>query len=226
MVGLIDEGAGPQEIAELFNVSRESLEKLQIYADLLGKWQKRINLVGPQEVPRIWSRHIADALQLVDYIPDDVHCAVDLGTGAGIPGVILAVVLEPRMFHVNLVESNGKKAAFLREAVRQLGISADVHCARIETLYEKPWAEDVEIVFARALAPLPKLMDLAAPFVEKSKKMLFLKGLDVDSELTETTKCWNIDYQKYPSRTHAGGCILNIKDFQRVSVSNRNEKPR
>jgi len=226
MGGLIAEDAGPAEIAELFNVSRESLEKLQIYADLLEKWQRRINLIGPQEMPRLWSRHIADALQLLEYIPDEVTCAVDLGTGAGIPGVILAVVLEQKMFHVNLVESNGKKAAFLREAVRQLEISADVHCKRIETLYGEAWVKDVEIVFARALAPLPKLMDLAAPFVEKSKKMLLLKGLDVDSELTETTKCWNIEYQKYPSRTHAGGCILNIKDFQCVSVSNRNEKPR
>ena len=225
MTEIIPEDTSPAEIAKLFNVSRESLEKLQVYADLLTKWQKRINLVGPQEVSRIWSRHIADALQVIEYIPDDVNCAVDLGTGAGIPGVIVAVALEQRGFHVHLVESNGKKAAFLREAVRRLEISADVHCERIESLYDRKWLDDVDMVFARALAPLPKLLDLAVPFVKKSGKMLFLKGLDVDSELTETTKCWSISYQKHPSRTHASGCILNIKDFQRVSISSRCEEP-
>jgi len=225
MTEIIPENASPAEIAKLFNVSRESLEKLQVYADLLTKWQKRINLVGPQEVSRIWSRHIADALQVIEYIPDEVNCAVDLGTGAGIPGVIVAVALEQRGFHVHLVESNGKKAAFLREAVRRLEISADVHCERIESLYDRKWLDDVDMVFARALAPLPKLLDLAVPFVKKNGKMLFLKGLDVDSELTETTKCWSISYQKHPSRTHAGGCILNIKDFQRVSISSRCEEP-
>ena len=226
MTGIIAEMAGPGEITELFNVSRESFEKLQIYANLLEKWQKRINLVGPQEVSRIWSRHIADALQLVDYIPQEMKCAVDIGTGPGIPGVIISAVLGSQGFHVHLVESNGKKAAFLREAVREMKISADVHCARIESLYEEQWVDGVDVVFARALAPLPKLMDLAAPFVKKSKKMLLLKGLDVDSELTETTKCWNVDYQKYPSRTYAGGCILSIKDFHRVSLSSQSKEPR
>jgi len=225
MNAIIAESAGPDEVVKHFDVSRESFEKLKVYADLLEKWQKRINLVGPQEVSRIWSRHIADALQLIDYIPADVKCAVDLGTGPGIPGVIISAALQSQGFHVHLVESNGKKAAFLREAVREMEISADVHCDRIEALYEEKWVGDVQLVFARALAPLPKLMDLAAPFVEKSKKMLFLKGLDVDSELTATTKCWNIDYQKYPSRTYAGGCILSIKDFQRVSVSSRSQEP-
>ncbi len=223
MVKIIQEDASPGDVAKLFNVSRESLEKLQIYAGLLEKWQKRINLVGPQELPRLWSRHIADALQMVEHIPENIDCGIDLGSGAGIPGIILAEVLAPRGFHIHLVESNGKKAAFLREAVRLLGVSADVHCNRIEALYDREWADNVQIVFARALAPLPKLIDLSAPFVEKSGEMLFLKGLDVDSELTQTTKCWNIDYQKHPSRTYAGGCILSIKDFQRAPISSQSK---
>jgi len=216
---IIKEDARPVEVAKTFNVSRESFEKLQVYADLLGTWQKQINLVGPKELPRLWSRHIADALQMVEYIPPGVSCAVDLGSGAGIPGVIIAVVLQERGFHIHLVESNGKKAAFLRAVVRELGISADVYCARIESLHGEEWTSRVEMVFARALAPLPKLLELSVPFVEKSGKMLFLKGLDVDSELTETTKYWSIGYEKYLSRTNVDGCILNIKDFQRVPHS-------
>jgi len=216
---VIKENASPTEVADSFNVSRESFEKLQGYADLLGKWQKQINLVGPREMPRLWSRHIADALQLTELISEDISCAVDLGAGAGIPGLIVAIALESRGFHIHLVESNGKKAAFLRAALRELELSGYVHCARIESLYGEQWIQGIQMVFARALAPLPKLLDLAVPFVEKGGKMLFMKGLDVDSELTETTKYWNIGYEKYPSRTHAGGCILNIKDFRRVQLS-------
>ena len=218
MVDFIPENAGPVEIAKVFNVSRESLEKLQIYTDLLEKWQKSMNLVGPQEMARIWSRHIADSLQLIEYLPDKAKTATDLGSGAGIPGIILAVVLGSD-FHIHLVESNGKKAAFLREAIRCLNISAEVHCRRIETLYQEEWAGCIDVVFARALAPLPKLLDLASPIVKKNGNFLFLKGLDVDSELTETTKYWSIEYEKYPSRTNVGGCILNIKEFQRVAES-------
>lgn len=220
MVSLIKENASPQEVAKIFNVSRESFEKLQIYAGLLEKWQKQINLVGPKETPRLWSRHIADALQLIEFIPQDVSCAVDLGSGAGIPGLIVATALERRGFKIHLVESNGKKAAFLRAALRELGLSGQVHCDRIESLHGQGWTSGIQMVFARALAPLPKLLDLSTPFVGKHGKMLFMKGLDVDSELTETTKYWNIGYEKYPSRTNVGGCILNIKDFRRVSVSN------
>ncbi len=213
MVDLLAEGASPEDVAQAFNVSRESLEKLHIYADLLGRWQKKINLVGPREMPRLWSRHIADALQLLDYIGPQVSCAVDLGAGAGIPGLIVAIALEPRGFHIHLVESNGKKAAFLRAALRELGLPGNVHCARIESLHTQKWITNVQLVMARALAPLPKLLELSVPFVEKGGNMLFLKGLDVDSELTESTKCWNIDYEKHPSRTNVGGCILNIKEL-------------
>ena len=218
MVEVFGENAGSKEIGQAFNVSRESLEKLQVYADLLAKWQKKINLVGPQEIRRVWPRHIADALQLIPYIPVNASVGADLGTGAGIPGIILAIGLEKKFF-IHLIESNGKKAAFLREVVRQLDISAQVHCNRVEKLYQEEWAGTVDVVFARALAPLPKLIDLAQPILKKSGKLLFLKGLDVDSELTETTKYWNIGYEKHPSRTHVGGCILNIKDFRRVSIS-------
>jgi len=218
MVEIISEKAGVKEIGRAFNVSRESLEKLQIYADLLAKWQKKINLVGPQEIARIWPRHIADALQLLPHIPANASVGADLGTGAGIPGVILAIALKKKL-HVHLIESNGKKAAFLREVIRRLDIPAQVHCDRVEKLYQEEWVGSVDVVFARALAPLPKLIDLAQPILKKSGKLLFLKGLDVDSELTETTKYWNIGYEKYPSRTSVGGCILSIKDFQRVKTS-------
>ena len=221
MKRIIPEQISPDGVAKEFNVSRESLEKLKIYAQLLGKWQKRINLVGPRETNRIWSRHICDALQLAQYIGPEIKIAADLGSGAGIPGAILAMA-KPG-FVVHLIESNGKKAAFLREVIRETGISAQLHCARIENLYQHEWVENVQVVVARALAPLPLLVDLAAPFVKNDGKMLFLKGLDVDSELTETTKYWNMVYKLYPSRTDAGGCILNIKEFHRVPGSTPND---
>jgi 16S rRNA (guanine527-N7)-methyltransferase len=216
MGGVVGESAGAGEVLELFNVSRESSEKLHVYADLLNKWQKQINLVGPKELPRLWSRHIADGLQLVEFLPEELSCVVDLGSGAGIPGLVVAMALCGRATRFHLIESNGKKAAFLREAVRVLGLPVQVHCQRIESLHGADWAGDVELVLARALAPLPLLMDLSVPFVENSGEMLFLKGLDVDSELTQTTKYWNIGYQKNPSRTNANGCILSIKEFHRV----------
>lgn len=212
---IVSENASPAEICSLFNVSRESLEKFELYVTILSKWQKRINLVGPLELPRLWSRHIADGLQLVKHISRADGSIVDLGSGAGIPGIILAIALCDRGHHIHLVESNGKKAAFLREAARELDLPVDVHCSRIEALAGESSFQQVDVVVARALAPLPKLMDMAVPLVRKTGKMLFLKGLDVDSELTATTKCWNITYDKFPSRTHSDGCILEIKEFQR-----------
>lgn len=224
-MNIISEAACARDVGDVFNVSRESFAKLRQFAELLAKWQKTINLVGPKELPRMWSRHIADGLQLVEHLPQNARHVVDLGSGAGLPGLVLAIALAERDGFVHLVESNGKKAAFMRDAIRKVEINAKVHCARIEDVYGEPWVANIDVVTARALAPLPLLMKLAVPFVdrgaENSGEMLFLKGQDVDSELTQTTKYWNMKYDCLPSRTNAAGCILRIKDFRHVSGSHQ-----
>ncbi len=217
MVNIIPESATRKDIKNAFSVSRESLKKLDIFVELLRKWQKKINLVGPKELVRLWSRHIADGLELANAIPLDVKSIVDLGSGSGIPGIIVAIALSDRGVEVHLVESNGKKAAFMREAIRKTGVKATVHCARIEDVYDQPWVNEIELVTARALAPLPLLVKLAVPFVESGGEMLFLKGEAVDSELTQTSKYWNMKHICLPSRTNVAGCILSIKEVRHAS---------
>ncbi len=213
---VIPESASRQDVVDSFNVSRESLKKLDIFVELLKKWQKSINLVGPKEIERLWSRHIADGLQLAQAVPQSVKSIVDLGSGSGIPGIIIAIALEARAVEVHLVESNGKKAAFMRDAIRKTQVAGKVHCARIEDVYNQPWVDRIELVTARALAPLPLLVKLSVPFVENSGEMLFLKGEAVDSELTETAKYWNMKHILIPSRTNVAGCILSIKEVRHV----------
>ena len=214
---LIPQSASRKEVAQLFDVSRESLNQLDIFADLLKKWQKSINLVGPKEIERLWSRHIADGLQLAQAVPSHVHSIADLGSGSGIPGIIISIALQARGVKMHLVESNGKKAAFMRDVIRKTGIEAKVHCSRIEDVYAQPWVQEIDLVTARALAPLPLLVKLTVPFVENGGEMLFLKGEAVDSELTETSKYWNMKHVLLPSRTNVAGCILSIKEVCHVS---------
>lgn len=200
-----------EEVAQHFGVSRESRDRLEVYVALLRRWQDRTNLVGRSTLAGIWARHIADALQLMPLLPQGCRTIADLGSGAGIPGLPLALATG---LHVHLVESNGKKAAFLREAVRETGANATVHPGRIETVRFSP-APD--IVTARALASLPKLLELAAPLIERGARALFHKGQDVDRELTEAGKSWRIDAVKHPSLIDPLGVILEVKELSRVA---------
>ncbi len=208
----------PQDIARRFDVSRESLEKLQAYVQLLLRWQAKINLVGRSTRDDIWCRHIADALQLLDHIPKKAKSILDLGSGAGLPGLVLAIGLEGRgnRVQVNLVESNGKKAAFLREAIRLTQAPAIVRHCRIEDLEPKSFPVPVDVVSARALAPLSDLLLMAEPYVKQGAMCVFLKGQDVDFELTETTKCWNTRVEKVRSQTDSGGRVLKIWEISGV----------
>lgn len=206
-------GSGRQAILDRFGVSRESGERLDLYASLLVTWQARINLIGPSTRDDIWTRHIADALQLLALLPRDLERLADLGSGAGIPGLVLAIA---RPIEAHLFESNLKKGAFLREAARQTGAKAHIHAIRIEQAAAEAARLKAGAVTARALAPLPRLLDYAAPFLENGAIGYFHKGQDVDAELTEATKSWKLQIEKHPSTTDSRGVILVVKEAHRV----------
>lgn len=199
----------PDEFARQANVSRETLARLERYAELLEKWNRRINLVGRGTVEDLWRRHMLDSAQLLPLIPDGAASLVDLGSGAGFPGLVLAIC---GVKNVHLIESDRKKCAFLREAARETGAPVTIHNGRIEEIE----SFQVDIVTSRALAPLPKLLDMAVPFVKKHSILLFLKGKHVDRELTDATKEWNMQVHQIPSRTDPEGMILRLEAISRA----------
>ena len=200
-------------LLDRFNVSRESRQKIQAYVKLLLSWQERINLIGPTTVGAVWDRHVSDALQLIPLLPPNTRSLAELGSGAGIPGLIVAMAAD---LEVHLYESNGKKAAFLREAARQTGTRAVVHNVRLETLRDRTGLPKVQCVVARALAPLPLLLEYAEPFLKKGAVGLFHKGQDVDAELTEATKYWRMNVSKHASQCDSRGVVLEIREASRV----------
>jgi len=199
----------PEEFAQVTNVSRETLGRLILFAELLGKWQKSINLVGDQSLPDLWRRHMLDSAQLAPHVPKAARVITDLGTGAGFPGLILAVLLDTE---INLVESSGKKITFLREAARITGAPVSFYHGRIEKI-QLPKSD---VIVSRALAPLDKLLGLAAPHLTPGGVCLFLKGRAVDQELTAAQKNWKMHIQQFPSATDPSGKIMLIQDITLV----------
>ena len=195
------------------NVSRESRERIGLYVDLLLSWQKRINLIGPATVDTVWERHIIDSLQLLPLLPRSVRVIAELGSGAGIPGLVIAIAAG---LEAHLYESNGKKAAFLREAARRTNVRAHVHVVRLESLRTAADVPKVDCVVARALAPLPLLLEYAEPFLLRGAIAFFHKGQDVDAELTQATKYWKMIYKKHASLCDSRGVILEIREASRV----------
>jgi 16S rRNA (guanine527-N7)-methyltransferase len=199
-------------------VSRETQARLDRYVDLLLEWQVKINLVAPSTLPNLWTRHIADSLQLLDLAPS-AKVWVDLGSGGGFPGVVLACALaETPGAMVHLVERNAKKAAFLREALRVTSTTGMVHLAEIGDTGDRITGP-VDCVTARAVAPLNQLIGLAKPLVRKGAKALFLKGQDVEAELTEATKYWKIAPHLHSSRTGGGGWVVELDQIERRDQS-------
>jgi 16S rRNA (guanine527-N7)-methyltransferase len=197
-------------------VSRETESRLDRYVDLLRTWQAKTNLVSPSTLPHLWTRHVSDSLQLVSLAPS-AKSWVDLGSGAGFPGVVLACALaETPGALVHLVERNVKKAAFLREALRVTGAPGVVHLDDIGDIVDRI-AEPVDCVTARAVAPLHQLIGFAEPMVGRGAKAFFLKGQDVEAELTEATKCWNIRSRLHPSITGGQGWIVELDRIERRS---------
>jgi 16S rRNA (guanine527-N7)-methyltransferase len=226
----------------MFDVSRETVTRLDRFVDLLLTWQRRTNLISPSTIPSLWTRHVADSLQLLQLAaahpspsltlpPGEGREAeaeaeaggegregavwLDLGSGGGFPGIVIACALaDVPGSRIHLIESNMKKAAFLREAVRETKVPGIVHPARIETLVPM-LAGAADYVTARALAPLPDLLDMIAPFLKKGAKAFLPKGQDLDIELTKATKHWNIEVETVPSKTSKAGRILIVHGLTR-----------
>lgn len=203
------------EALKLTPVSDAVAARLDKFVELLLQWQRTTHLIAPSTVPTIWTRHIADSLQLVPLLKD-AKTIVDLGSGGGFPGIVLGCVLADRPGAVvHLVESNAKKAAFLREAQRLSGASAQVHCVRGEKFVDRPPAS-VDAVTARALSSLKNLLDLAAPLLLAGAQAVFPKGQDVEVELTEASKYWNIQSSLVPSLTDSQARIVHVQSITSI----------
>ncbi|MHA1538750.1 MAG: 16S rRNA (guanine(527)-N(7))-methyltransferase RsmG [Alphaproteobacteria bacterium] len=203
----------PENFAKLTGVSRETLVRLERYAALLSKWQAKINLVSTASLKDIWRRHILDAAQLAALVPGPHRRLVDIGSGAGLPGLILAIL---GFEDVMMIESDGRKCAFLREAARITGASVDIYQGRAE---DAPRDRPAAVVTARALAPLPKLLDLAHPLALSGASYLFLKGKTVERELTAALKSWTLRIERFPSITDPSGTVLRLTEVTRASRS-------
>ena len=192
-------------------VSRETFERLVAFEALFQKWARRINLSAPSTLNDVWSRHILDSAQLLRLAPDARHW-LDLGSGGGFPGLVMAILLAERQgSHVDLVESNRKKAAFLQSVIGQFSLPARVHALRIDDVPASIGAPDV--VTARALAPLPSLLGLAEPWLSAGATGLFHKGRDYRSEIEESAHQWRFDLLEHRSMIDPQSVILEIRDL-------------
>jgi 16S rRNA (guanine527-N7)-methyltransferase len=210
----LDLTADKARALQLTPVSRETEKRLDMFVEALLLWRQRMNLVASSTLPHLWTRHVADSLQLISLAPE-ARVWVDFGAGGGFPGLPIACALvdKPEAL-VHLVESNGKKASFLREAARITGVPAKIHQERAEKFGES-FQETVHVVTARALAPLKTLCDQALPLIARGAVGIFPKGQDVDAELTEAAKYWSIEAEKVPSKTSPEGSIVVIRSLQR-----------
>ena len=193
-----------EKIGDFLAVPRETQEKLDCYVQLLIKWQARINLISSKTLPEIWHRHILDSAQLVSYLPKTPSVILDMGSGAGLPGVILAILTRHQL---HLVESDSRKIAFMRTALRETGTSAILHEQRMETVP----ALRPDIITARALAPLSQLLTLASGQHHEKIEYLFLKGREAKQELTTLPACPKMEAECLPSMTDSQASIIRLK---------------
>jgi 16S rRNA (guanine527-N7)-methyltransferase len=201
---------GPADFQAETGVSRETLARLERYADLLASWNAAINLVGPATLPDLWRRHMLDSAQLLPLLPParpvsgpGGRVLADLGSGAGFPGLVLAICGAGE---VHLIESDLKKATFLRQAARETGTYVTVHATRIERV----GGLKADVVTARALAPLARLVAYARPLLTPGGQCLFLKGRGVESELTDLPAAMQDAVERIPSRSDPSGCVVRL----------------
>ncbi|MHB2168321.1 16S rRNA (guanine(527)-N(7))-methyltransferase RsmG [Alsobacter sp. R-9] len=200
-------------------VSRETEALFEQYVDMLRRWQAAKNLVGPGTLDSVWLRHLADSAQLFALAPDSATTWVDIGSGAGFPGLVMAIMGRNRPgFRVHLIESNGRKCAFLREVARILKLPATIHNGRVEDVLPT-LPGPVHVLSARALAPLDSLLRLGGNLLTTGTLGLFPKGQDVGDELTQAAKYWSIRTTTVPSKTDSRGRILVVERAEPRVVS-------
>ncbi|KZE34680.1 16S rRNA (guanine(527)-N(7))-methyltransferase RsmG [Chelatococcus daeguensis] len=189
-----------------------ALPAFDIYVDLLCRWQDIKNLVGPRTLDHVWTRHVADSAQLLPLAPT-ARKWIDIGTGAGFPGLVLAILLRGRPdCEIHLIESNSRKCAFLRAVSRETGAHAQIHAGRIEDIL--PRLGEADVITARALAPLTELLALGKDLLRTGAIGIFPKGQDLEAELTVAAKSWNIDYHIVPSVTDPQGRICIVRQLR------------
>jgi len=197
------------DVRAALGVSRETQAQLALFVERLAVWNRTINLVAESTLADPWRRHVLDSAQLMGFVPPDARVVVDLGSGAGLPGLVLAILGVP---DVHLIESDRRKAAFLLDMTGRLGLRVRVHTSRIEAVAPLP----ADVVTARALAPLPRLLDLAAPFLRPATRCLFLEGKSVDTELTAIRPSWTMTPTIHVSRSDPDGRVLVLDGLRRV----------
>lgn len=211
-----------QDFASAFDVSRETVDRLSLYADLLRQWQKAVNLVAPSTLDDIWHRHFADSAQIMTLAKDHPGPWLDIGSGGGFPALVVAILsLDPAFAppagtparHLTLVESIAKKCAFLSDVARRTGVAqvVDILSVRVETLPTRANLAPPAVISARALAALDKLLALSAPLFGPSTIGLFLKGQGAETEIAEARKAWDFEVDLIPSRTEPAGRIVVVR---------------
>lgn len=211
---------GPKAFRARFGVSAEAIEKLCLYEELLRRWQTKINLVAPSTLDETWHRHFADSAQLLALAPLKARKWVDLGSGAGFPGLVLAILRADRGGEndgdpVTLIESDQRKAAFLGEIARQVAVTVDIAVMRIELSSTQGRYTSVDVVTARALAPLDRLLGLSAPLFGPETVGLFLKGRDASSEVAVARRCWEFECDLVGSLTDADAGVAIVTEPRR-----------
>ncbi len=205
-----EDGFGPEDAARLTGVSRETLARIRVYLNALDVWRERINLIGPGEGRHLWRRHVLDSLQLMELISPDARAVADLGSGAGFPGLVIACALAERPgASVTLVEKSPRKSEFLAAAIAEAGLPAQVLNLRLE---DKP-PRKFDVVTARALAPLPKLLGYAYAWLKPSGKALLMKGRDAAAEVAAARKAWTFDLSDQASLSSPEGRVLSISSI-------------
>ncbi|MCI2400064.1 16S rRNA (guanine(527)-N(7))-methyltransferase RsmG [Aliiroseovarius subalbicans] len=202
-----------EQVLQQLSVSRETTERLDAYASLLEKWNPAINLVAPSTIKDLWTRHFLDSAQVLDLAPPG-ETWMDIGTGGGFPGLIVAVLaseMRPEL-KMTCVESDQRKATFLRTAARELGLAVDIQSKRIEDLVPA----QADILSARALAPLVRLLDFAEHHLAPNGRAIFLKGANHQREMQEALEKWQFQADTYPSKTDPDAVILSLGGIRRA----------
>jgi 16S rRNA (guanine527-N7)-methyltransferase len=214
----------PEKFQQLTSVSRETLAHFMNYHSLTLKWQAKINLISPTTIEEIWERHLFDSAQLFVLLSTDDETLIDLGSGAGFPGLVLALLARDsgRQTIFHLVEADSRKAAFLIEVAIATGLmnqTIKIHAVRAEKLANGPLAATADVVTARALAALPDLLSHAQPLLKPTGRCLFLKGEKAAEEVAAASKAgWLFDLKRHPSRTDREATVLEIHTLRRDPV--------